>query len=91
MPDSELQRPRRITCNPADDDEFVGTVERLAATERDALSFEAGLRGGYPSASLDVSVLAGEQVERWYVYRDGHWAGDGTGLIEITAPSAPAG
>jgi hypothetical protein len=72
----------RVICNPSDDGDFVASVGRIAASSSDAEQLQDRLRATYPKAVVHRSVLAGDPHGTWYVYRDGQWAGDGSGLIE---------
>jgi hypothetical protein len=74
---------RRLICNPADDREFVSTATALARRERNVRAFEANLRTHYPNAAVRDGTLSAEQAERWYVYRDGRWAGDASHLADV--------
>ena len=74
--------PAQIVVNPANDAQFVRTVRELAGREHSRHAFEAKLRTRYPSAAVRHSELSGEAGERWYVYRDGRWAGDGMASSE---------
>ncbi len=67
-----------VIANPADDAAFVETVRRLSRGERNDRAFERRLRARYPAARVRRGVLSGDESERWYVYRDGLWAGDST-------------
>jgi hypothetical protein len=71
----------RLILNPADDADFVAAVRNLVAGHPGWRSLEAHLRTRYPEATVRTSELSGQAGERWYVYRDGHWAGDGSGIV----------
>jgi hypothetical protein len=66
-------RPTLI-LNPADDDDFRASAERLV---EDGFVMPAALqdalRRRWPSALVRPRELAGEHSAVWYVYRDGHW------------------
>jgi hypothetical protein len=72
----------RLIINPADDGDFVAAVRDLVSGHRGWRSFEADLRTRYPEATVRASELSGQAGERWYVYRDGRWAGDGSGILD---------
>ncbi len=70
----EPDRRPTLVLSPADDAQFCAVVERLfddAPSKPDLL--QALLRRQYPHAVVRPRELAGEQIEMWYVYRDGHW------------------
>jgi GH15 family glucan-1,4-alpha-glucosidase len=75
----------RIVANPADDPEFVATVRRLARENSSEAVFAAQLWTRYPGAVVHSGRLYAEPAERWYVYRDGRWAGDGSDFASATA------
>ena len=63
-----------IIINPRDDGRFGELLDRSLLTgveSPDAL--ERLLREVYPRAVVRRRELAGEQVEVWYVYREGRW------------------
>jgi hypothetical protein len=63
-----------IIINPRNDGRFGGLLDRSLLTgveSPDAL--ERLLREVYPRAVVRRRELAGEQVEVWYVYREGRW------------------
>jgi hypothetical protein len=67
-----------VIINPRDDLRFAEFVNRslLTAVESpDAL--ERLLRERYPRAVVRRRGLAGEQIEVWYVYREGRWVSGG--------------
>lgn len=67
-----------VIANPADDDGFRALIERFVISGgRRPEDLQAALRPLYPSAVVRPRSLAGELVEIWYVYRDGHWIGGG--------------
>lgn len=68
-----------IVLNPRDDLEFAGIVQRLLdGHEVTVESMQASLRARYPDAVVRERGLSHEPVV-WYVYRDGHWVGSGSG------------
>ena len=69
----EARRPT-IVANPADDMQFRARIDAflMIAAPR-ARDLEAALRVDYPAAVVRPRALAGERLEIWYVYRDGHW------------------
>lgn len=73
---SELDRPPRpvIVANPSGDPPFRAMIDAflLSAGSRPE-DLEVALRTRYPLAVVRPRGLAGERVEVWYVYRDGHW------------------
>ena len=64
-----------LTINPKTDAEFVACAERVGDEASDTAEFERRLREHYPHAVVRRRDLAGES-ESFYVYRDGHWAGE---------------
>ncbi len=74
---------RRVVCNPAKDAAFVLVVRQALHGARDAADLEREVRRAYPRAVVHRTELAGSVVETWYAYRDGHWAGDRTGVIDV--------
>lgn len=69
------ERPM-IVANPTDDRLFRSLIERyLLSGGRSPGDLEATLRTRFPSAIVRRRGLTGEQVDVWYVYRDGHWTG----------------
>lgn len=63
-----------IVANPPGDLGFRALIDRfLVAGGGEPQDLEATLRGQYPAAVVRRRELAGENVEVWYVYRDGHW------------------
>ena len=63
-----------IIINPRDDVRFSELVDRsvLSGVESPD-TLERLLRRVYPRAVVRRRELAGEQVEVWYVYREGRW------------------
>jgi len=59
--------------NPRDDTDFVALVDELAADVDTPTELEQRLQGTYPDAVVRPRGLSGENVEVWYVYRDGSW------------------
>jgi len=84
-----LERPT-LVLNPPDDDGFtslaVGLVDR---GQRNPTRFQAELRATYPAAVVRRRGLAGESVDIWYVYRDGHWVHPGTPIVPRETPRTP--
>ncbi len=78
----------RVLVNPPSDAEFVRTVRLLSRRSRGYLAFEAELRVHYPRARVRHRLLCGVDGERWYVYRDGRWAG--AGLLSVATTEAEA-
>jgi hypothetical protein len=74
---------RRLVCNPADDHLFVSTAKSLARGGTTLRVFEASLRAPYPAAVVHDGTLNADGAERWYVYRDGQWAGARSHLAEV--------
>lgn len=66
QPHVQLIIPRR-------DAAFVALVDREAVRVAVPEELQARLRATYPDAIVRRRGLAGESVEVWYVYRDGHW------------------
>ena len=63
-----------IVANPPADAEFGSLIERsLLAGSAEPQDLEAVLRTRYPQAVVRRRELAGESLDVWYVYRDGHW------------------
>ncbi len=65
----------RIIANPPDDRPFIGRVEELAGTVETPEDLEQLVRHEYPEARVVRGVT--DVVERWYVYREGHWSRSG--------------
>jgi hypothetical protein len=74
-PRDEGTRARpRIIANPSSDAGFREQVDRyLALGGRRPEDMQTALRSAYPNAVVRRRSLAGERIEIWYVYRDGHW------------------
>ena len=71
--DDAGRRPM-IIANPPNDREFRAFIDRfLLAGGRAPEDLEATLRTRYAQAVVRRRELAGEKIEVWYVYRDGHW------------------
>ena len=73
---AEPDRPRRpiIIANPSGDPPFRAMIDAfLSSAGRRPEDLEVALRTRYPLAVVRPRGLAGERVEVWYVYRDGHW------------------
>ena len=69
----DARRPT-IVANPSDDQRFRARIDAFLMTEAPrATDLEAALRAEYPAAVVRPRALAGEPLEIWYVYRDGHW------------------
>jgi hypothetical protein len=62
-----------LVLNPPDDRDFESFVAGVVQTASGAVELEQGLRTRYPRALVRPRDLAGERVQIWYVYRDGHW------------------
>lgn len=62
----------RIIANPPHDRVFADRVEELAGGAETPEVLEQLVRSEYPEARVVRGVT--DVVERWYVYRDGHWA-----------------
>lgn len=63
-----------IIANPPGDADFRALIDRfLLAGGRAPRDLEENLRTRYPQAVVRQRELAGENLEVWYVYRDGHW------------------
>jgi hypothetical protein len=77
---SNWWRPGRsrplIVVNPTSDDAFRERIDRHLATGVVRPSdLEALLRIDYPRTVVRRRELTDEEIEIWYVYRDGHWIG----------------
>ena len=69
------ERPA-IVANPATDQRFRDLVDlTLMPGELGPGDLETVLRVRYPHAKVRRRDLEDEDVEVWYVYRDGHWLG----------------
>ncbi len=67
-----------VIINPREDLRFREVVDRSLLTGVESPeALERVLRGGYPRAVVRRRGLAGEQVEVWYVYREGWWVSGG--------------
>ena len=62
----------RIIPNPPHDRLFADRVEVLAQGAETPEVLEQLVRHEYPEARVVRGVT--DVVQRWYVYRDGHWA-----------------
>ena len=81
-----LERPT-LVLNPPDDDAFTSLAVGLVDNgQRNPARFQADLRVNYPAAIVRRRELAGESIDIWYVYRDGHWVLPGTPM----KPARPA-
>lgn len=67
-----------LVLNPPDDRDFEAFVTGLSRDEHRSERLEQGLRTRYPRAIVRPRDLAGERLQVWYVYRDGHWVRPGT-------------
>ncbi len=67
-----------LVLNPPDDRDFEAFVTSVVDSATEAAQLERSLRLRYPRAIVRPRDLAGERVEIWYVYRDGHWVRPGT-------------
>ena len=78
---STAQRERvvQLACNPADDDAFRTVAESHLAT---GVASPAGLQRllepRYPRVVVRARGLSNEDLDAWYVYRDGSWVPSGT-------------
>lgn len=78
-----FERPT-LVLNPPDDDAFTSLAEGLVeGGQRNPGRFQDDLRVTYPAAIVRPRELAGESVDVWYVYRDGHWVHPGTPMVGI--------
>jgi hypothetical protein len=79
-PDREA-RPRErplIIANPPGDRGFRAMIGAfLAAGGRRPAELESVLRIRFRNALVRPRDLAGERLDVWYVYRDGHWITEG--------------
>ena len=66
------ERPALILNPPADRD-FEAIVRWELGASAGPEQLQVRLRGRYPRAIVRRRELAGEPVQIWYVYRDGHW------------------
>ena len=75
---SDLDPRPTLVLNPADDDEFRASAERMIEDGIGApADLQEQLRRRWPAALVRPRELAGEHGEIWYVYRDGHWVRHG--------------
>lgn len=65
--------PHIHLINPRGDTDFVAFVDHEAVGVAVPEELQARLRATYPDAVVRRRGLAGERIEVWYVYRDGHW------------------
>jgi hypothetical protein len=80
--------PVAVRTLPSSDDAFRTRVETTLAAGaiRDPVQLVDALRDGYPSVLVtrqDALGHLGPDRELWYVYRDGHLAGDGGSPTDI--------
>ena len=61
----------RLVINPANDPSFHERATQLARDIAEPEELERSLRDEYERARVVRGVT--DVVERWYVYRDGHW------------------
>ncbi len=67
-----------VIINPREDLEFAELVERALKSGVDSpKALEVELRQRHPKAVVRRRELAGEQVDVWYVYREGRWVSAG--------------
>jgi hypothetical protein len=59
--------------NPGDDSVFRALVDELGAASTTPGELERRLQATYPDALVRPRGLSGENVDVWYVYRDGFW------------------
>ncbi len=70
---ADSSRPT-IVANPPGDARFQALIDAyILSGGRRAENLEAALRAHFPAAVVRPRALAGERLEVWYVYRDGHW------------------
>jgi hypothetical protein len=60
-----------LVTNPQSDTEFQRRAEELAHAAETPAELEQLLRLQYAQARVVAGVT--DIVDRWYVYRDGHW------------------
>lgn len=65
----------RLVVNPATDVDFQRSAETLAQSASTPEELQRLLQAIYPRARVVRGVT--DLVERWYVYRDGHWVNAG--------------
>ena len=61
----------RVSVNPPDDVVLASRVRELADQAASPEDLEAILRPEYPRVRVVRGVT--DVVDRWYVYREGHW------------------
>ena len=61
----------RLSINPSNDPDFSRRVHELARGTETPEELELRLRSEYPLTRVFRGVT--DIVERWYVYRQGHW------------------
>ena len=67
-----------VIINPREDLRFREMVDRSLLTGAESPeALERLLRDAYPRAVVRRRGLAGEQIEVWYVYREGWWVSGG--------------
>ncbi|CAN5764768.1 hypothetical protein BH24CHL8_BH24CHL8_04600 [soil metagenome] len=67
-----------VIINPRDDLGFTELVEQALRSGVDVpTALEWKLRERHPKAVVRRRELAGEQVDVWYVYREGRWVSGG--------------
>ena len=63
-----------LVVNPANDGVFAAFAQLVVDHGASSITdFQRRLRTVYPSATVHARELAGESIQVWYVYRDGHW------------------
>lgn len=63
-----------LVLNPADDEEFRSAANHLVENGFvEPTVLQDRLRVRWPRAIVRQRELAGERLQMWYVYRDGHW------------------
>ncbi len=62
-----------LIMNPPEDFDFREFVETRAADAADPGTLQGLLRVRYPMAVARARDLSSEQLEIWYVYREGRW------------------
>lgn len=66
--------PRHIErAFPRDDIDFVALVDVEAVDAQNPGELESRLRSTHRDVTVRARDLAGDQIEIWYVYRDGSW------------------
>jgi hypothetical protein len=67
-----------VIANPPGDRRFRSMIDSfLVSGGRRPEELESILRVRYRAALVRQRDLAGERFDVWYVYRDGHWIGEG--------------